>query len=70
MVTLPEKLNAFDLLRRAVERKVAFVPGEDFHLNGAGRNTFRLNFSNASPEQIETGVQRLGEALRELLVTR
>ena len=67
MVTLPEKLNAFDLLRRAVERKVAFVPGEDFHLNGAGRNTFRLNFSNASQEQITEGVQRLGEALREML---
>ena len=67
MVTLPHHLNAFDLLHRAVERKVAFVPGEDFHLNGAGRNTFRLNFSNASREQIEDGVQRLGEVLRELL---
>ena len=67
MVTLPQHVNAFDLLHRAVERKVAFVPGEDFHLNGAGRNTFRLNFSNASIEQIGDGVQRLGEVLRELL---
>jgi DNA-binding transcriptional MocR family regulator len=25
-----------------------------------GKNTLRLNFSNASPERIEQGIQRLG----------
>jgi len=35
------------------------VPGEEFHPDGRGRNTLRLNFSNARPEQIDTGIARL-----------
>jgi DNA-binding transcriptional MocR family regulator len=27
----------------------------------------RLNFSNAKPEDIEEGIQKLGEAIRELI---
>jgi len=44
---------------------VAFVPGEPFHPNGGGRNTMRLNFSNASPEMITEGIHRLGNVLHE-----
>jgi 2-aminoadipate transaminase len=62
-VTLPEELNASQLLARAIERKVAFVPGADFHANGGGQNTLRLNFSHPTPEQIQAGVRRLGEAI-------
>jgi len=43
---------------------VAFVPGEEFHLDGVGRNTLRLNFTHASPERIEEGIRRLGAVLR------
>src|SRR5206468_1380937 len=50
MVTLPENLSAAEVLRQAIPHNVAFVPGEDFHLNGTGQNTFRLNFSNARPD--------------------
>ncbi len=64
LVTLPLGWSGAELLKQALARNVAFVPGEDFHLDGAGRNTFRLNFSNATPERIEEGVKRLGEALR------
>jgi 2-aminoadipate transaminase len=48
---------------------VAFVPGDDFYLNGQGRNTLRLNFSNATPEKIEEGVKRLSVVLAEMLQT-
>ena len=62
-VTLPEGLNASQLLARAIERQVAFVPGADFHANGGGQNTLRLNFSHPTPEQIQVGVRRLAEAI-------
>lgn len=58
-VKLPERINAAELLPLALARGVAFVPGEDFHANGGGQNTLRLNFSNASPERIMEGIRRL-----------
>jgi 2-aminoadipate transaminase len=64
-LTLPEGADAARTLARAVERKVAFVPGQAFHADGAGANTLRLNFSYAPPASIEDGVQRLCEALAE-----
>lgn len=65
--TLPEGWEADKLFRRAVERKVAFVPGEPFHTTpGAGKNTFRLNFSAEPEERIVEGIKRLGELLREM----
>ena len=65
--TLPEGWDAETLFRRAVERKVAFVPGAPFHTNeGAGKNTFRLNFSAEPEERIREGIKRLGELIREM----
>ena len=62
-VTLPETVDAGVLLENAVANKVAFVPGTAFYPDGSGHNTFRLNFSNARPEQIKIGIKRLGEVL-------
>jgi 2-aminoadipate transaminase len=64
---LPEDMDAAHVLKRAIERKVAFVPGEAFHSNGGGKNTMRLNFSYSSPETIREGVTRLGLTLKELI---
>ncbi len=64
-VTLPSYIKATSLLEKALERKVAFVPGDTFYPYSDQANTFRLNFSNARPEQIEKGIQRLGELLAE-----
>ncbi|MDR1570230.1 MAG: PLP-dependent aminotransferase family protein [Oscillospiraceae bacterium] len=63
-VKLPAGDSALALLERAIERKVAFVPGTHFYCNGGHKNTLRLNFSNSSPEIIDRGIQSLGEALR------
>jgi 2-aminoadipate transaminase len=65
MLQLPPQIDAAAALQGALSRQVAFVPGEEFHLNGAGRNTIRLNFTNAPPERILEGVRRLGEALKD-----
>lgn len=62
---LPDYLKAADVLRSAVEEKVAFVPGEPFYPCGGGHNTMRLNFSNATPENIREGIARLGKVLSE-----
>ena len=67
MVTLPMELSAAEVLQASIPHNVAFVPGEDFHLNGAGQNTFRLNFSNARPDLIDEGIKRLGNVLKRLI---
>ncbi len=69
-VRLPEGCSALDLFDKAVTRKVAFVPGAPFYADGGGKNTMRLNFSNADPERIEEGIKRLGECIREFLDAR
>jgi 2-aminoadipate transaminase len=66
-VTFPEHIDAADILEKAVKNKVAFVPGTAFFPDGGGRNTGRFNFSNAQPEQIKIGIQRLGDVLKEVL---
>jgi 2-aminoadipate transaminase len=62
-VTLPEDISAGSLLVRALERNVAFVPGEEFHLDGTGQNTMRLNFTKASVAEINSGISRLAEVI-------
>jgi len=64
---MPEKVNGRDLFMKALEKKVAFVPGGAFYPNGGHENTMRLNYSNMPPERIVEGIGRLGEALREAL---
>jgi 2-aminoadipate transaminase len=64
---LPEGMDAAEVLRIAVDRKVAFVPGAAFHPNGGGENTMRINFSYSRPEVIREGITRLGVTLKELL---
>jgi len=64
---LPETMDAAEVLKIAIERKVAFVPGESFHPNGGGKNTMRLNFSYSNPETIRAGITRLGTVLKELV---
>ena len=64
---LPEGMDAADVLKRAIEKRVAFVPGEAFHPNGAGKNTMRLNFSYSAPDIIREGITRMGTTLKELI---
>ena len=66
-VTLPEGVNAADVLRLAIDEKVAFVPGAPFHPLGGGENTFRLNFSMMPPDKIREGIARLGRVVTAAL---
>lgn len=63
-VTLPDECDAKEILISCIEKDVAFVPGQEFFPDGSGKNTMRLNFSNAAVEKIEDGIKRIGEVLR------
>ncbi|MES9856661.1 MAG: PLP-dependent aminotransferase family protein [Sedimenticola sp.] len=62
-VKMTKEMNAMTLFHQAVERGVAFVPGEAFYTDGSGGNCMRLNFTNSQPDRIVEGVQRLAELL-------
>ena len=62
-VRCPEGVDTEQLLKKALEEKVAFVPGFAFFPDGRGRNAMRLNFSAMSPDKIRLGIERLGRVL-------
>ena len=66
-IELPEYVNGRELLEKAQEQKVAFVPGGCFYPNGGHENSIRLNFSNMPEEKIVEGMKRLAKILREEL---
>lgn len=62
---VPEQLNTAEMLPRAVERKVAYVPGMAFYPGEqGGYDAMRLNFSYAGVPEIQEGIRRLGEAFK------
>jgi 2-aminoadipate transaminase len=66
-VTLPEGFSSLELFHRAINEKVAFVPGQAFFADGSGGNTMRLNFSNSDPERIVEGITRLSKSVKEMM---
>ena len=67
-VKLPAHMNAVDLLPKAVERNVAFVPGAAFYADNPQHNTLRLSFVTASVEQINIGVAALASVLKSAVL--
>jgi 2-aminoadipate transaminase len=63
--TLPDYIDTTDLLARALEEHVAFVPGRAAFVDGRGGSSMRLNFSGADEDEIREGVRRIGEVVRE-----
>jgi 2-aminoadipate transaminase len=63
--TLPDFIDTTDLLARALQENVAFVPGEAAFLDGRGRASMRLNFSGSDEEAIREGIRRIGEVVTE-----
>ena len=58
---LQEGMDAAKLLMNCVDKGVAYVPGTHFYAGGGHENTFRLNFSMSTIEQIEQGMALLNE---------
>lgn len=68
---IPGDIDTDQFLPRAMSQAgVAYVPGIAFFPRGnqtGGHNCMRLNFSNATPEQIAEGIKRLGDLLKKHL---
>jgi len=64
-LTLNRRIDTRQLLPRAIEAGVAFMPGEPFlpmEVDSCGQ--LRLNFSHASQAQAETGLKKLAALVR------
>ncbi len=69
--TLPENINMLDFVKRAAERKACVVPGTAFLTDEAEPcQSFRINFSTPTDEQLMQGVKILGELAKEMLSSR
>jgi len=66
-VTLPASIDTEKLLEKAIENKIAFVPGAPFFSDHPQRNTMRLSFVTVPVEKIQQGLKRLGELIAEEL---
>ncbi len=64
-VTLPSGLDAKEMLARAVQARVAYVPGSAFYADGAGASSLRLSYCYPPPDRIREGVRRLAGVLAE-----
>src|SRR5581483_2509493 len=63
--TLPDYIDTTDLLARALEERVAFVPGRAAFVDGRGGSSMRLNFSGIDVDDIREGIRRIGEVIGE-----
>jgi len=66
-MTLPEGMSSMALFHRAIENKVAFVPGNPFYVDERDTNALRLSFGCSSPDEISEGVRRLAESFYSLI---
>lgn len=65
---LPKEVDMLEFCSKAVERKVAVVPGTAFTMDENDKtNCFRMNFSTPTDEMIEKGMKILGEVKRSYI---
>lgn len=63
---LPDSVDMLEFVKKAVEKKVAVVPGNAFLMDDTDSTQYiRLNFSTPSDENIVKGIKILGEVAKE-----
>lgn len=65
-VSLPEGIGAEAFCSRMLEKNVILTPGGQYEISGEKDNHVRLCFGNLSDDQIEVGLKRMGDTLREM----
>ncbi|CAN7535653.1 PLP-dependent aminotransferase family protein [Rossellomorea sp. LjRoot5] len=67
-VLLKEEINVTELLNFTLKRGVTFIPGSVFcpEYNEGSGNYIRLNFTNPDHAQIKTGIERVGECIKNM----
>lgn len=66
-MTLPEPLDASSMLAKAINHRVAYVPGRGFYADGSGAQQLRLCYSYPEPAAVREGVERLGTLITDEL---
>ena len=69
-VTLPDGVDTYPLLRKAIDAGVVFIPGAAFSPSDEPSNKLRLAFSAVPPDSIAEGVRRLAPVLKEAIDAR
>ncbi|MDE5414925.1 aminotransferase-like domain-containing protein [Alkalihalobacterium chitinilyticum] len=64
-IELDESIDTTELLKTAVERGVAYVPGAPFYVGKGKKNALRLNYTHSTPEKLETGMKILTDVIKE-----
>jgi 2-aminoadipate transaminase len=66
--TMPDGYDSKQLMKKALEENVAFVPGTSCMIDDkATYSTFRMNYSTASEDEIVKGVKALGRVLHDYM---
>ena len=67
-VRTSDRIETREFMRKAIDAKVAYVPGFSFYPGGkGGEHSMRLNFSYSNEETINEGIHRLGMAMKKEL---
>ncbi|MFR9771401.1 PLP-dependent aminotransferase family protein [Nocardia sp. SC052] len=64
-VDFTDGTDAVDLLPRAIDLGVAYVPGEAFAVSGGHRNSMRLCFTTSDVATLREAIERLARAIGE-----
>jgi 2-aminoadipate transaminase len=62
-VKVPDHISTSTLLPAAINAGIAYVPGKFFYSDKVDDSTLRLNFCNATSENIEEGIKRLAKVI-------
>jgi len=66
-IELPEGVSAREILKKCLDRKIAFVPGGSFFPIERKENTLRINYTNMPEDRIQKGLQIMGEVVKEYM---
>ncbi len=69
-VTLPENMDATEILKIAIANGAVFVIGSTFDPLGVKNNCLRLSFSHTPEVKIEAGIKIVAEALKQYMAKK
>ncbi len=65
---MPQGINTVEMLQETIKQNVAYVPGKPFFPDDKqGFNTMRLNFTHATDDNIEVGIEKLARVMDDTL---
>ena len=66
-LTLPKSIDSSELMRRTIQKNVAFVPSVAFYANEAQVSHARLSFVTVPVEKIREGIKIMAETIKTML---